>query len=99
MISEDKIYHLLCDLEGLQVNAFPRRVVLPNVGLKSPVNKQFVTRGTPIVDGPHMLRLQVSFHLCLFFTSLATDQAYKAHVTHSSLELHQRIDIIILGHI
>lgn len=102
LLQDDENGHterLLGNLEGFQVNSFPCWVEVPNMGLESPVNKKFVTRWTSIVDGPHVLAPHVSFHLCLFFTSLATDQAYKAHVPQSSLELHQRFHIIILGHI
>ena len=95
----DRACHLPIHLEGFQSNAFPRWVVFADMVLKSPVNKQLVTRWTSIMDGPHVLRLHVSFHLCLFFTSLATDKAYKAHVPQSRLELHQRIHIVIRGHI
>ena len=72
---------------------------LPDMVLKSAVNKYQVTGWTSIVDGPHVLGLHVSLHLRLLFTSLATDEAYKAQLPLSHIELHQRIHIVIRGHI
>ena len=82
-------------MEGGQVDPFPRRVALPDVVLKPAVDKYELARRAPIVDGPHVLGLHVPLHLALFLAGLAADQADKAHVPRSHLELHQRLHVVV----
>ena len=82
-------------MEGGQVDPLPFRVAFPDMVLEPAVDKYELARRAPIVDGPHVLGLHVPLHLALFLAGLAADQADKAHVPRSHLELHQRLHVVV----
>ena len=87
-------------MEGGQVDPLPFRVAFPDMVLEPAVDKYELARRAPIVDGPHVLGPHVALHLALFLAGLAADQADKAQVPRSHLELHQRLHVVVhIGHI
>ena len=82
-------------MKGGQVDSLPFRVAFPDMVLEPAVDKYELARRATIVYGPHVLGLHVPLHLALFLAGLAADQADKAHVPRSHLELHQRLHVVV----